>query len=137
MQPGQDPYQQQPPVPPGSYPPPPDPYPGSYPPPHYPPGGPMGGPTGPENTLGLVGMILGICSIPLQLCCQLLGVPVAIAAMVVSILGLNKVKAGVATNRGQALAGLICGAVALAISLLFLILLVARGTWDFSTFNDL
>src|SRR3954453_1975211 len=117
MQPGpEDPYnQQQPPGPPGSYPPPP-PY--GAPPPGY--GGQPGGPGPNNNTQGLVGMILGIASIPL-LCCLYLGLPVGIAAVVLSYLGLNKVKAGVATNRGQALAGLICGAVAIVLGIIGLI----------------
>ena len=115
----QDPYAQQPPVS-GQ------PYPtsgGAYPTAGY--GTPgYGTPAQPQNTLGLVGMILGIASIPL-LCCFYIGLPLGIAAAVVSYLGLNKVKQGVANNRGMAMAGLICGGVAAGLGILLIVLSVA------------
>jgi uncharacterized membrane protein len=94
------------------------------PPPYYgpPPGDPIGPPTGHENTQGLVGMILGILAIPLNCCFFYLGVPLGIAAAIVSYLGLKKVNAGRASNRSQALAGLICGVVAVVIG-------IAIGVW--------
>ncbi|WP_412739201.1 DUF4190 domain-containing protein [Krasilnikovia sp. MM14-A1259] len=91
---------------------------------------------GPQNTYGLAGMILGIVSIPLQLCCQFLGLPVAIAAVVLSIIGMNKAKAGLATNRAQAIAGLACGAVAIAISVIVLIVALVHGVWNLRTYQD-
>jgi hypothetical protein len=125
MQPGEnDPNQQ----PPGSYPPPPPPYGAQQP---Y-----AGGPAAPQNTQGLVGMILGIAAIPL-LCCLYLGVPVGIAAVIVSYLGLNKVKAGVANNRGQALAGLICGAVAVVLGIVGLIVSIVTDAWSFNSYNNM
>ncbi|WP_033776334.1 DUF4190 domain-containing protein [Salinispora cortesiana] len=94
-------------------PPPPDPYAAPHP-------GPYGGvqmypnagypfPAGKQNTLGLVSMILGIASVPLACC--FLGLPVGIAAAVTGWLGQQKVEQGLADNRGQALAGMICGAI--------------------------
>lgn len=65
---------------------------------------------GPSNTLGLLALILGIASIPLVLC-YALGLPVGIAAIVLGVLGLRQARLGRASNRGQALAGLVCGAV--------------------------
>jgi hypothetical protein len=124
MQPGQDDPNQQ---PPGSFPPPPPSY-GAQPP--Y-----GAGPTPPQNTQGLVGMILGIAAIPL-LCCFYLGLPVGIAAVVVSYLGLNKAKAGLATNRSQALAGLICGAIAVVLGIAGLIYSIVAGTWNMSSYSD-
>jgi hypothetical protein len=56
-------------------------------------------------------MILGIAAIPL-VCCFFIGIPLGIAATVLGFLGKRKAEQGLATNRGQALAGLICGAVA-------------------------
>jgi hypothetical protein len=122
----QDPYAQQPPVSGQPYPTSGGAYPtsgGAYPAAGY------GAPAQPQNTLGLVGMILGIAAIPL-ICCFYLGLPLGIAAAIVSYLGLNKVKQGLANNRGMALAGLICGSVAVAIGLILIILSVV---WNVST----
>ncbi len=66
-------------------------------------------PAGKQNNLGLLAMILGIASVPLA-CCYL-GLPAGIAAMVTGWLGQQRVEQGLADNRGQALAGMICGAI--------------------------
>lgn len=68
-------------------------------------------------------MILGIVAIPL-VCCFYIGVPVGIAAVVLGFMGKQKADQGLATNRGMALAGLICGAVAIVLGILFVILAV-------------
>ncbi len=87
-----------------------------YPPPAYPGGGytvpamPGGSPTQ-NNTLGLLAMIFGIVSIPLAFCCGILGIGLAGAGIVLGILGLRKANQGLATNRGMALTGIICGSV--------------------------
>jgi hypothetical protein len=123
----QDPYAQQPPVSGTPYPTSGGAYPtsgGAYPPAagQYPQAGYGGAPGGqPQNTLGLVGMILGIASIPL-VCCLYIGLPLGIGAVVVSYLGLNKVNQGLANTTGMALAGLICGGVGAVLGLLLLIL---------------
>jgi hypothetical protein len=102
------------------------------PPPYYgPPPGPYpGGPAGAQNTQGLVGMILGIAAIPL-VCCFWLGVPVGIAGAIVSWLGLQKANQGLATNRSQAMAGLICGIVAVALGIISVVASVALGRWNY------
>ncbi|MGW0436074.1 DUF4190 domain-containing protein [Micromonospora sp. NPDC003197] len=66
-------------------------------------------------------MILGIAAIPLLFCCYL-GFPLGIAAAVTGFLGKQKADQGLADNRGQALAGLICGAVAVGLGILSIIL---------------
>lgn len=68
----------------------------------------------PSNTMGLVSMILGIAAIP-TLCCFGLGIPLGVAAIVLGLLGKNKADQGLASNRGQAQAGFICGIVAVAL----------------------
>ncbi|MET8350948.1 MULTISPECIES: DUF4190 domain-containing protein [unclassified Micromonospora] len=78
---------------------------------------------GQNNTLGLVSMILGIASIPL-LCCFYLGIPLGIAGVVTGYLARQKVAQGQASNAGQAKAGLICGAVAVGLGILLIILSV-------------
>ncbi|MDO3702469.1 hypothetical protein Q3W71_12365 [Micromonospora sp. C28SCA-DRY-2] len=76
---------------------------------------------GQQNTLGLVSLILGIASIPL-VCCFYLGIPVGIAAVVTGYLGKQKATQGLASNAGQAKAGLICGAVGAGLGILLIIL---------------
>ncbi|HEX5595076.1 MAG TPA: hypothetical protein VFX61_03500 [Micromonosporaceae bacterium] len=83
----------------------------------------------PQNTMGLVGMILGIAAIPL-LCCFSLGIPLGIAAAVLGFLGKQKAEQGLATNRSQAMTGLICGAVAAGIGIILNVLALAM---NFST----
>ena len=85
---------------------------------------PAGAPaSAPNNTFGLVSMILGIAAIPLVCCCYI-GVPLGIAAGVLGFMGKQKADQGLATNRGMAMAGLICGAVAIVLGILFVILAV-------------
>lgn len=66
---------------------------------------------GQPNSFGLIGMILGIVSIPMVVCCGPLGLIMGVAAVVLGVIGMRKAAQGVATNRGMALAGVICGAV--------------------------
>jgi hypothetical protein len=68
-------------------------------------------------------MILGIASIPL-VCCFYLGIPLGIAAAITGWMGKQKAEQGLANNRGQAMAGLICGAVAVGLGIVFIILAV-------------
>ncbi|NLU76976.1 hypothetical protein HCA58_00920 [Micromonospora sp. HNM0581] len=74
------------------------------------------GAQGQQNTLGLIAMILGIASIPLS-CCHL-GIPLGVAALVTGWLGRQKADQGLAGNSGQAITGLVCGAVGLLLGLL-------------------
>jgi hypothetical protein len=78
---------------------------------------------GQNNTLGLIAMIVGIVSIVLGICCGLFSLPASIAAIVLGVLGRNKVTKGEASNGGQAMAGIICGGVAVVIA----IIMVALG----------
>jgi hypothetical protein len=86
-------------------------------------------PSAPNNTFGLVSLILGIVAIPL-VCCFYIGIPIGIAAGVLGFLGKQKADQGLATNRGQAMAGLICGAAAVALGILLLILSVVVTNMD-------
>jgi hypothetical protein len=90
--------------------------------PHQPAGAPA---SAPNNTLGLVSMILGILAIVLA-CCYYIGVGVGIAAVVLGFMGKQKADQGLATNRGMAMTGLICGAVAIALGILAGILTVSN-----------
>jgi hypothetical protein len=68
-------------------------------------------------------MILGIAAIPL-VCCLGIGIPLGIAAAITGWLGKQKAEQGLANNRGQAMAGLICGAVAVGLGVLWIIFAV-------------
>jgi hypothetical protein len=106
------------------------------PPPYYgPPPGAPAGPPGGQNTQGLVGMILGIVSIPLA-CCAYIGIPVGIAGLVFSWLGLKKANEGLASNRSQAMAGLICSAVGVVLGIAILILSFSMSTFDWQSWVD-
>lgn len=93
-----------------------------------------GSPEQPSNGMGLTALILGIIAIPL-VCCAYLGIPLGIVAVVLGWLGKGKAERGEATNRGQALAGLICGAIAVILGILLLLLLVIFNVvdWDLPT----
>jgi hypothetical protein len=93
-------------------------------------GGGYGAPTAQNNTFGLIALILGIVSLPLALCCGLFSLPFGIAAIVLGVLGQKKADQGQASNRGQARAGLITGAVAVVLAVLSFI---ATLVWDFNT----
>ena len=101
---------------------------GQYPqsPPAYPPAGysvpPATAGQGNGNIFGLLAMIFGIISLPLMFCCYL-GVPFGIAAIVLGILGNQRVSSGQANNKGMALAGIICGAAGIAL----LVILIGVG----------
>jgi hypothetical protein len=90
-----------------------------------------GAPPAQNNTLGLVGMILGILSIPFALCYPLLGILLGIGGGVTGGLGFKKANEGQASNRGMALAGLICGAVGIVVGIVFWI---ASAAINFSNF---
>jgi|tagenome__1003787_1003787.scaffolds.fasta_scaffold19016359_1 hypothetical protein len=138
QQPPQDPGAYQPPPPPGSYPPPGNyPPPGSYPPPGTPPGAypPPGYGPAPSNGQGVAALVLGIISIPLA-CCGYGGILFGILGMVFGFLGRKKADQGLATNRGQAQAGLICGAVGLVLGIAVLILSFAFRSFDWQHYID-
>jgi hypothetical protein len=139
--------------PPGGYGPPPGGYgppPGGYGPPGgAPPGGgygpppgygqppgygpPPGGfgpqmPVGPQfNPLAITSMVLGILSIP-SCCCWFAGAPLAIAGLVLGVVGLQKIRANPQTWRGggMAVAGIVMASIGI---------LLALGAL-FTTFDD-
>lgn len=91
------------------------------------------GPNKPQNGLGIASLVLGIVSI--VLCCAYAGIWAGIPAVVLGYLSMNKAKQGLATNRGLALAGLITGAigVALAVILIILVIIGKNVDWPSST----
>ena len=80
----------------------------------------------PNNTLGLIAMILGIASIPLA-CCFGAGFLFGVAGAVLGYMGKQKVAQGQANNGQQAQVGFITGIVGAGISILWFL-----GTTVFS-----
>jgi uncharacterized membrane protein len=95
-----------------------------------------GSPQQPSNTMGLASMIVGIVSIPLACLCGL-GLLGGIVAIVLGFLGKGKADRGEATNRGQALVGIITGAVALGLGVLWIILSVVLNVTNFGVSPNL
>ncbi|MGW0568095.1 DUF4190 domain-containing protein [Streptomyces tauricus] len=79
-----------------------------------------GMPMAPSNGLGTASLVLGIvaavgfCLWPVALACGIL-------ALVFGGIGRARARRGQATNAGQALAGIICGAVGIALGIAFLL----------------
>ena len=90
-----------------------------------------GAPVGPRpNGMALTGMILGIVSVTVGLCCCY-GFPFNIAGIVFSVIGMNQIKADPVnqTGRPMALAGLWCSIGSIVIAILMMVLGVAMN-WD-------
>lgn len=86
----------------------------------------------PGNGMGIASMVLGIGSIPL-VCCFGLGGLLGVAAAVLGFLGKQKADQGLATNRGQAITGLVSGLVAVGFGLLYLILVIIANVIEVET----
>ncbi len=65
--------------------------------------------------------------------CGLLAIPLGIAAVVLGIIAMNKVKAGTGGGRGLALAGVICGGIGGLISIVLTVAAIATGNADFGS----
>jgi len=98
--------------PPGGYGPPP-----GFGPPGGPPGMMMGGPR--FNPLAITSLILGILSIP-GCCCWFLGAPMAVAGLVLGIVGMGKIRSDPQQWKGSemAIAGIVCAGIGLVMLLL-------------------
>lgn len=96
-------------------------YPGGYPGGYY--GWPGMQPL-PSNGMGTAALVLGIVAAAL-FCMWPLSIISGILGVIFGVMGRAKAKRGEATNGGQALAGIICGAAGLVLSIGMLILLIA------------
>ncbi len=67
--------------------------------------------------MAIASMVCGICSIPF-LCIWYLAIPAAIVAVVLGFIARAKAKRGEAAGSGMAMAGIICGSVALLLVVL-------------------
>lgn len=94
----------------------------------------------PLNGFGTTALVLGIVSVVL-FCLWGLGIVLGILALVFGFLGRGRAKRGQATNGGQALAGIILGAVGIVVSGVFLGLMIwaianDEGSEDSSGYDD-
>jgi hypothetical protein len=85
-------------------------------------------PPPPSNNLATAAMVLGIVSLPMSLCCGILAIPLSIAALITGFLGLHP------PGKGQALAGIICGALALVLTIAMIAISLAINLGAFQSF---
>ena len=112
------------------YPPQPGPPPGQGPPAGYP-----AAARPRRNGVGTTALVLGVVSLVLVVLLLFapLGAFLGLLAVVFGILGVIRVNRGEADNRGQAVTGLITGAIALLVGV---VLTVSIGTWFATHVND-
>ena len=86
----------------------------------------------PSQGLAIGSLVCGVLAI-LTFLCGLLAIPLGIAAVVLGIVAMNKVKAGTGGGRGLALAGVICGGIGGLISIVLTVAAIATGNADFGS----
>ena len=86
----------------------------------------------PTNQLSLTSMILGIAGLVASPCCSFLAFPIGVGAVATGIIGLTQVNADPQqAGKGQAIAGIVCGALAMVLPILFIVL-----SFGFSSFSS-
>ncbi|MFF2850488.1 DUF4190 domain-containing protein [Streptomyces sp. NPDC058001] len=85
-----------------------------------------GMPVAPSNGLGTASLVVGIISV-VGFCMWPVAIILGILAVVFGCVSRAKARRGEATNPGQALAGIICGSVGLALALMLLVATVIAG----------
>jgi hypothetical protein len=115
--------------PPGGYPPPDQAPAGGYPTAGYPAARPR------RNGMGTTALVLGVVALTLVvlLLFSPLGAFLGLLAVLFGILGLMRANRGEADNRGQAVAGLVTGGIALLVGVF---LTISIGTWFATHVND-
>jgi hypothetical protein len=94
----------------------------------------------PRNGLGVAALVTGVLALVLAVLFIFapLGALLGLIAVGLGIAGLVRANHGVATNRGQAVAGLVTGAVGLLIAIAFMVTIgtfLARHSLDFRDFG--
>ncbi|MFE5817308.1 DUF4190 domain-containing protein [Streptomyces sp. NPDC056479] len=80
----------------------------------------------PSNGMGTAGLVLGIISAVI-FCLWPVAIIVGVLALIFGAIGRGKARRGEATNPGQALAGIICGAAGVVLGLVMLALVIATA----------
>ncbi len=91
--------------------------PGPMPPPM--PMGPMGPMTPRNHGLAIASMVCGLLAIVPGCCCGLFGIPLSLAALIMGIISISQINAsaGQLGGKGMAIAGTVCGGVAIAMDI--------------------
>ncbi|WP_306333327.1 DUF4190 domain-containing protein [Streptomyces sp. KL118A] len=82
-----------------------------------------GMPMAPANGMGVAGLVLGIIA-AVGFCLWPLAIVLGILAVIFGAVGRGKARRGEATNGGQALAGIICGAAGIVLGVALLVILI-------------
>ncbi|WP_151775511.1 DUF4190 domain-containing protein [Streptomyces abyssomicinicus] len=83
-----------------------------------------GMPPQPSNGMGVTSMVLGIVGV-VFLCFWPLAILLGVLAIIFGAVGIQKAKRGEATNRGMAMAGLICGICAIVLPIVLVVIIGA------------
>lgn len=96
------------------------------PPVGYPPVGyPSGPPAAPaRNGLGIAALVLGIIAIPAGLFAAFVGIIVGVVAIILGAVALGRVRRRIATNKGMAIAGIVCGLIGAIVGTIFTVIAV-------------
>ncbi|MET8452493.1 DUF4190 domain-containing protein [Streptomyces sp. NPDC005209] len=80
----------------------------------------------PSNGMGTAGLVLGILA-AIGFCMWPIAIVLGVLAVIFGALGRGKARRGEATNPGQALAGIICGAVGIVLALVVIAFVIATN----------
>lgn len=95
--------------------------------------GPGYGPQGSSNGLAVGALVCGVLAIPTTCCCSIGSMPLGIAAAVMGGVALSKAKAQPEVyggGKGMAVAGLVCGLLAVLFSIVMLALGMGQALID-------
>ncbi|MEV6184142.1 DUF4190 domain-containing protein, partial [Streptomyces sp. NPDC052015] len=85
-----------------------------------------GMPLPPSNGMGTAALVLGIIS-TVVFCLWPLAIVMGVLSVVFGVIGRRRARRGEATNAGQALAGIICGAVGIVLGVAFMVIIFAAA----------
>ncbi|MEU9208392.1 DUF4190 domain-containing protein [Streptomyces sp. NPDC048415] len=80
-------------------------------------------PSAPSNGMGTAGLVLGILA-AVVFCLWPLAIVLGVLGVIFGVIGRRKARRGEASNPGQALAGIICGAVGIGLGIAMLVFLI-------------
>ncbi|MFF3616449.1 DUF4190 domain-containing protein [Streptomyces sp. NPDC002580] len=83
----------------------------------------------PSNGMGTAGLVLGIIAVVL-FCAWPLAIVLGVLAVIFGLIGRAKARRGEATNPGQALAGVICGAVGVVLAVALIVFIAVVSNYD-------
>jgi hypothetical protein len=79
--------------------------------------------------MGTAGLVLGIIAVVL-FCAWPLAIVLGVLAVIFGLIGRAKARRGEATNPGQALAGVICGAVGVVLAVALIVFIAVVSNYD-------